>query len=96
MSGAICGGRPALTTEKPKDWIDRGYNIVIPYPFGDYRETLGKVTCDCTQLYESFQPWYGTDYWHMDDCAIGKHLKRFPGIANLVDYHFPRFPQYEE
>jgi len=32
---------------------------------------------------------YGFTWYHMDDCAIGKQLKRYPGILNIVELLYP-------
>lgn len=79
----ICFG-PPLTDEKPENWMDVGYRILVPYPF-DWREKLGKATCDCTMVFETDRPWLGRHWTHHPDCAIEEHLRRYPGIYNFVE-----------
>jgi hypothetical protein len=76
---------PGFVTEKPTD-IDQGYRMLVPYPPKlKYREKLGKVVCDCTQVIEMYRPWIGLSWSHHPDCAIEKHLRRYPGIYNFVE-----------
>lgn len=79
---AICGGRHQITKRKPKNWFDNGYCMIVPYRFKN-RITLGKATCDCKEIIEDFQPWYGYTWSHNKDCAIEKHIKKYPGIQNF-------------
>lgn len=67
---------------KPRDWMDRDYKAIIDYPF-DWREKLGKVECDCKECIEAYQPYYGWNWYHMDDCAIMKHFRKYPQMANF-------------
>ena len=70
---------------RPKDAFMRDYKAIVPYDF-EWRATLGKVTCTCTECIEAYQPYYGFDWYHMDDCAIIQHLKRYPQMENLLGY----------
>jgi len=79
----INGNFAKITKRKPKRW-DKDYKIIIPYPF-KWRDKLGKVECDCKEVMESYQPYYGRTWTHSDDCAMMKHLRRYPGIANLIE-----------
>ena len=81
---AICGGRETVTKEKPKDWINTGYTVVVPYKF-NWRDKVGKIKCDCQEMLENYQPWYGFTYYHQDECAMLKHFDKYPGMANFFD-----------
>ena len=69
---------------KPLD-IDQGYRMFIKYRF-DWRPKLGKATCDCDMVLEVYRPWIGWHWEHEPNCAIEKHLRRYPGILNFVEY----------
>lgn len=84
MSGAICGGFPKLTKQKPDNWIDAGYHIMIDYPADWTRVTLGKVLCDCKRVHEVFMPFYGLTWSHEESCAIMKHYRRWPQMENFM------------
>jgi hypothetical protein len=71
-----------------------GYERIIPFDF-KWRAKLGKAECDCKEVEEVYAPWYGTTWYHMPDCAIGKHLKKYPGIENLVEVRYPMIAQTE-
>jgi hypothetical protein len=71
---------------RPKDAFDRDYKAIIPYDF-EWRATLGKVTCDCTECIEAYQPYYGFTWYHMPECAILKHYNKHPQMANLGIYY---------
>lgn len=88
--GCICGNGFALTanfakltTKRPKDFM-KDYKIIVPYPF-KWRDKIGKVICDCKEVEESYMPYYGRTWTHSEDCAMMKHLRRYPGIANLIE-----------
>ena len=81
----ICGNFEPITAEKPADWIDKNYKILVPYKF-DWRETIGKVTCDCAEILECYQVWYGWTWYHSDDCALMKKVKARPQLRNLWQY----------
>lgn len=42
-----------------------------------------KEECDCKEMIESFQPWYGFTFYHSDDCAIVKHIERYPQMQSF-------------
>lgn len=75
--------------ERPKNWIDECYEVLVPYEF-KWRATLGKVVCDCTECIEFHQPWYGFTYYHTDDCAIMKHYRKYPQMDNFLGDYNPR------
>lgn len=79
----INGNFANITKKRPKS-VDKDYKIIIPYPF-KWRDKLGKVECDCKEVMESYQPYYGRTCTHSNDCAMMKHLRRYPGIANLIE-----------
>ena len=85
MSGAICGGREPLTKTKPKDWVNTGYTIQVPY-FFKWRIKIGKLTCDCKKVLKNYQPWYGFTFYHSDNCVLMRHLKSKPWLENLPCY----------
>jgi len=66
---------------RPKN-MDRDYKAIVPYDF-EWREKLGKVECTCTECIECFMPYYGWDWYHMEDCAIMAHFRKYPQMANL-------------
>lgn len=75
---------PKLVKRKPKDPM-KGYRMLVPYKF-DWRERLGKVECDCKLIIECYRPWYGFNWSHHPDCAINRHIERYPGILNIVPW----------
>lgn len=82
---AICGNfstAKRYKNGKPHDWIERDWKAIIPYPF-KWRTKLGKVKCSCVEVVESYQPWYGSSWYHEDKCAIMQHVKKFPQMKNL-------------
>lgn len=73
---------------KPKDWFHRDWKAIIPYPF-KWRTKLGKVECTCKEVVEAYQPYYGSTWYHEDECAIIKHYKKYPQMQNLYpDFSF--------
>ena len=80
---------------KPKNWIDRDWKAIIPYPF-KWRVRWCGVECDCKEVIESYQPYYGSNWSHMDDCAIMKHHKAHPGYSNVAGYPPPPAVQAED
>ena len=80
----MCGNFVKLSKRKPKNWSETGYEMIVPYSF-KWRQKLGKVECDCKFVKESYQPYYGFSWFHLDDCEIMKHIEKFPGITNLVE-----------
>ena len=85
LSGSICGGLPPLTKTKPRNWIEDGYRITVPYKFR-WRKKIGSTKCTCKKCYEVFSPWYGVNWYHMDDCAILERFRRKPELTNLWQY----------
>jgi hypothetical protein len=79
-----CGHTIKLSKKRPKNWVDVGYLIIRPYDL-KWRHKLGKVECNCKEMEELYEPYYGFTLFHSEDCAMMKHLKRYPGICNLVD-----------
>ena len=69
---------------KPKDWFDRDWKAIIPYPF-KWRAKLGKVECDCVEVVQAYQPWYGSTWYHSDECAIMKHYNKYPQMGNFIE-----------
>jgi hypothetical protein len=74
---------------RPRKWWDRDYKAVVPYPF-KWRSKLGKVECDCKEIIESYQPYYGFTYTHEDNCATMHHLRRYPQMENFMYDNDPR------
>lgn len=70
---------------RPRDWIDRDYKAIVPFTF-KWRAKVGKAECDCSEVIEAYQPWYGFSYYHLDDCAIMKRYGKYPQMANLGVY----------
>lgn len=87
LNGALVLGNFAkVTKRKPKNWMENGYKIVVPYDF-KWRSKIGKVECDCKVCEEHFMPWYGTSWFHSKECAYIKHFQRYPGILNLNNFY---------
>ena len=71
---------------RPRDWIDRDWKAIIPYPF-KWRTKLGKVECTCVECIESYMPYYGSTWYHEENCAITKHIRKYPQMLNFMwDY----------
>jgi hypothetical protein len=68
---------------KPKNWFDRDWKAIIPYPF-KWRAKLGKVECDCKEVVEAYQPYYGSTWYHSKECATIKHYRKYPQMANFI------------
>lgn len=66
---------------RPRNWIDRDYKAIVPFDF-KWRTKLGKVECDCVEVIEAYM-WYGWNYYHSNECAIMKHYRKYPQMANL-------------
>lgn len=76
---------------RPKDWFDRDYKAIIPWDnmFKDWkRPTLGKATCNCKEVIECHQPYYGRTWYHADECAIVKHMEKYPQMLNLPIFYY--------
>jgi hypothetical protein len=74
---------------KPKNWMDRDYKAIVPYDF-TWRTKLGKVECDCKEIIEAYQPFYGFTWFHSEDCACMKHLRRYPQMQNFMADYDPK------
>lgn len=68
---------------RPRDWINRDYRAIVPFKF-TWRVKWCGVKCDCTEVIESYQPYFGYRWSHMPDCALLKHYKMHPGWANVA------------
>jgi hypothetical protein len=87
MCSAICGGAQAILEVEPEITeanMDEPYRVRIPYPF-EWRVKLGRVECDCQTVVKWYRPWHGIGWLHERDCAIFRHVKRYPGILNSVE-----------
>lgn len=82
INGNFC----KLTKRKPKNWIENGYKIIIPFKF-QWRHKIGKVECTCTYCEEHFQPWYGLQWFHSSECELMKYIDKRPQILNLIQYY---------
>lgn len=74
---------------KPRNWIDRDWKAIIPYPF-KWRVKLGKVECDCKEVIESYQPYLGSTWYHEENCATMQHLRKYPQMENFMWDRDPR------
>lgn len=81
----ISGNFNPITKRKPKNWIERGYKIMVSYKF-PWRTRIGGVECDCKECEEHFAPYYGFDWYHSKNCALMKYLDRHPQVLNLWQY----------
>lgn len=79
----LLGNFAKVSRKRPKNWIDKDYKVIVPYPF-KWRAKLGRVECDCKEVIECYQPYYGYTFLHGEGCAIRKHLKRYPQINNFL------------
>ena len=82
----INGNLNKLSKRKPRNWIETGYKILVPYKF-KWREKIGKVECNCTECEEHYQAYYGIDWYHSKECALIKHIEAHPQILNLNQYY---------
>jgi len=81
----LCGNFNKLSRKKPKNWIDRGYKIIVPYKF-KWRAKIGKVRCTCKEVEEHYQPYYGVNWYHTKDCAMMQYIQKKPQILNLWQF----------
>ncbi len=81
----ISGNFAKLGRRKPKNWIEKGYKIIVPYKF-KWREKIGKVKCTCKECEEHYAPYYGVDWHHSKDCELIKLIDKRPQILNLQQY----------
>jgi len=92
----ILGNFAKITKKKPKDWWDKDYKVMVPYPF-KWREKIGGIECDCNEVLECHQPYYGCDWYHSEECALIKRIKEKPQLMNLWQYsHLPQLPVAQE
>ena len=92
----LCGNFAKVTRQKPKNWINNSYKIIVPYKF-KWREKIGKVKCTCKNVEEHYQPWYGVTWYHSNDCALMQRIKKSPQLMNLWCYrHLPFLASTEE
>ena len=75
-----------LSESKPKNWIDTGYKIIVPYKF-EWRHKIGKVECNCTFCEQYYQPYCGVQWYHSKDCALMIYIDLRPSILNLKQYY---------
>jgi|SRR6185369_5444046 len=47
------------------------------------RDQLNKAN---NMVLEVYRPWIGYHWEHEPDCAIEKHIRRYPGIQNFIEY----------
>ena len=85
---AICGNfaqarRYKTKDGRPRDWFDKDYKAIRTFDF-KWRDKKCGITCTCTEIIESYQPYYGWDYFHMDDCAIMVYYKKYPQRFNFT------------
>jgi hypothetical protein len=81
----ISGNFNKLTKNKPRNWVNRGYKIVVPFTF-KWRHKIGKVECDCKVCEEHYQPWYGVSFYHSKGCAFVEEFNKRPQLLNLWQY----------
>ena len=87
----ICGGTRhiQITKEKPKDWFENGYEMIVPYNL-KWRSRLGQIECDCKEIREVYQPYYGFTLYHPEACATMEHLRKYPQMENFMWNRDPR------
>lgn len=84
----IIGNFAPVTKNKPKD-PDADYKVMVPYRF-EWREKIGSVECNCKEVLECYQAYYGWDWYHSDSCALVVLVKNKPQLLNLWCYsHLP-------
>jgi hypothetical protein len=84
----ICGNFSDILPEKPKNFdYSRDAKWLEPYPEKRPRIKIGKTTCDCKVVEVSYQPYYGIDVYHSDDCAIVRRVKEHPQLLNLPAFY---------
>lgn len=91
----IHGNFAPITKKKPRDFME-DYKVFVPYPF-NFREKIGGVECDCINVLECYMPYYGSDWYHEDRCALIQDTKKRPHLMNLWPYsHLPQIPVSQE
>lgn len=81
----ISGNFNKLSRRKPKNWMQTGYKTIVPFKF-NWREKIGKVECNCKEVEEHYEPYYGTAWYHTNECALIKYINKRPQICNLNQY----------
>jgi len=88
---SILGNFAPLTRGVPEnhDFVEDEYKAVVPFKF-KWRDRVGKVECTCTEVIESYMPYYGFHWQHTDGCALMRLVKEKPQLLNLHCYqHLP-------
>jgi len=62
----------------------------------EWRETLGGVVCSCKRVKVDYAPYYGFDYFHLDNCNLMRKLAAEPGIHNLIETYLPAMTHYND
>jgi len=99
-NGKICiiGNFAKITKKKPKNWFDKDYKIMVSwdeFSKGKFeRPKLGKVVCDCKEVLECYQPYYGFNWYHSDECAVMKNYRKYPQMQNLLGEYTPHCIAY--
>lgn len=80
----VLGNFAKIRRGRPKvDNFMREYKAIVPFEF-KCRAKLGKVECDCTEVLECYQPYYGFSVYHSDECAMMKHYRKYPQMGNFI------------
>jgi hypothetical protein len=89
----ICGNfakarRYKTKDGRPKNYHERDYKAILPvssFPklFAE-RATICGATCDCAEVLEAYQPYYGWTIYHSDQCAIMQKYRQHPTRFNFV------------
>lgn len=75
---AICGNFAERLAEKPKDFdFEADAKWWEDYPF-EWREQVGGTVCNCKRVKVNYQPWYGYDYFHQDNCFLVQKYHNTP------------------
>jgi hypothetical protein len=85
MNCLNCGTTTQITTEMPENWAETGYKILVLYKFS-FRHKLGKIECDCKEIIEHYQAWYGITWYHEKNCSLLKYANKYPQIGNLWQF----------
>ena len=81
----ICGNFTKARRYKnmrPKNW-DRDYKAIVLFNF-KWRDKKCGIECNCKEVIEAYQPWYGFSYYHSDECAIIQYYKKHPQRFNFL------------
>ncbi|KKC33304.1 hypothetical protein WH91_09775 [Devosia psychrophila] len=79
----LCGNFRPYAVGRPKNWIDMGYKMIVPFKFQS-RDKLRKATYTCTEVKEYYQPCYVTHGITVMSARFAKHLERHPDIQNFM------------